>query len=373
VRAVLQPFRCYLSSAFVRPPLTLSASLVPYSETDAKATNGKPAKSRETAVPAPTDRPAAAMVDGQLVALSTALSTAKATHRWPSAHTCQFKSAFSHENVYVGKSAPPCRWRSCLLPSHNLEARHTLVGGAASVYVLTQSLGAHQAIDEVACCEVVGGGAWRPPQTFVALRPGGRTPQAIDGFGALYTPAVEGVREYARTLPVASGGGEYDEDAPPPPPPPAEGEGEEVAPPPIVQPPCLWLLGGARADGLFTTLDMYNLEEVSIRSSHCPTLTLPDPHTAQSLHPHPETRPSRFTSLAVRGSPCMVRCAACRERRSDGWVTLSSLSPTRSRRRRSRTRRSRSCRSPTTITCSTCLAVAAPTALPTSCGASTCA
>ena len=260
------PFRCYLSSAFVRPPLDCAASLIEYSETAAKTATGRAAKPRDTAVPAPAARPAAAMVDGQLVALSTALSTQKATHRWPSAHTCQFKCQYANENVYLAQPTPPCRWRSCLLPSHQVGARHTIIGGPSSVYVLTQSRGDGAEVDEVSCAEVIGGGAWRPPQSFVHLRPGGRSPAAVEGFVALYTPAIEGVRQALLS-------------APPPPPPPRNEDDEEdstpASPPAPMEedgeegdgaqllslPPCLWMLGGTRADGQMATLDMYNIEE----------------------------------------------------------------------------------------------------------------
>ena len=71
-------------------------------------------------LPFASPRPSACMVDGQMMVLSTALSTPSAKTRWPSVHTCQFKSAFGNENVYIGQHAPACRWRSCLLPSHSL-------------------------------------------------------------------------------------------------------------------------------------------------------------------------------------------------------------------------------------------------------------
>ena len=266
------PFRCYLSSAFVRPPLSLRASLVEYREEHAKGPDGKRlAKSREVAVPAPSSKPSACMVDGQLVMLSTALSTPKSTNRWPSAHTCQFKPQFMNELVYISQPAPPCRWRSCLLPSHDLDSKHTLVGGPSSVYIITQSHGAAAPIDGISCAEVIGGGAWRPPQSFISLRPNGRTPDATDGFVALYTGAVQNVRQRALSLPdeqAPAVGEEEDENAPPPPPkkkgaPVDEGDGEEgdAPPPPLALPPCLWLIGGTRSDGLLATMDCYDLEE----------------------------------------------------------------------------------------------------------------
>ena len=263
------PFRCYLSSAFVRPPIELSASLMEYTEKAAKTRDGRVAKSRETAVPAASEAPAATMVDGQLIALSTALSTPKAAHRWPSAHTCQFKCQYKSENVYIAQPVPPCRWRSCLLPSHSLGAKHTLVGGPSSVYVLTQSHGAAEPIDEVACCEVIGGGAWRPPQTFVQLRVGGPSPQAVSGFCALYTPPIHGVRPPLSSPPAVAepprDDDDEDEDEPPPKPPPAEeGEGEDAEQEGdrlLSLPPCVWLLGGCRPDGMHATIDIYNVEE----------------------------------------------------------------------------------------------------------------
>ena len=259
------PFHCHLSSAFVRPPLEVAPSLVPYAETNAKTAQGKPAKSRDTAVPAPSEAPSAAMVDGQLVCLSTALSTPTAAHRWPSVHTCQFLSAYKDEAVYNAQAPPPCRWRSCLLPSHDFAARHTLVGGPSSVYVLSQSGGSRAPIDGIACCEVIGGAAWRPPQAFITLRPNGRTPEATEGFAALYIPAVDDCR-------IPGGSGEGDEEPPASPPKGGKGgkkgggggeEGEEGdAGPAFLQlPPCLLLVGGAAADGGYGLLDMYNLEE----------------------------------------------------------------------------------------------------------------
>ena len=290
------PFRCYLSSAFVRPPLELTAGLVPYAETNAKSETGKPAKSRETAVPHPSDKPTATLVDGQLICLSTALSTPKATHRWPSAHTCQFNPQYKHENTYISQPSPPCRWRSCLLPSHQVEAKHTLVGGPSSIYVLTQSHGAHQPIDEIACAEVVGGGQWRPPQSFVQLRPSGRTPQAVDGFSALYTPAIEKVRPPTGTMPdEPEGGGEEGEEG-----------GDAAAAATLSLPPCLWLVGGTRADGLFTILDMYNIEVSSRHTSASCTL-----HTAHSAH----------CTLQHASLTALHTLLSVMYRRRDGWAT----------------------------------------------------
>ena len=118
------PFRCYMSSAFVRPPLSLTAGLIEATEKAAKAADGKgPAKPRETAVPETAERPACAMVDGQLICLSTAQSTPGAAHRWPSVHTCQFRPQYEHEDAYMSENPPACRWRSCLLPSHNMEVQ----------------------------------------------------------------------------------------------------------------------------------------------------------------------------------------------------------------------------------------------------------
>jgi hypothetical protein len=264
------PFRCYLSSDFVRAPLSLSASSVSYAEKHAKNAAGAPAKSREVAVPFASPRPSACMVDGQMLVLSTALSTPTAKTRWPSMHTCQFKSAFAHENVYIGQHAPACRWRSCLLPSHDLEARHVLVGGPSSVYVLSQSGGVGQPIDGISCAEVIGGGAWRPPQSFISLLPNGRTPEAIDGFAAVYVPAVDGCRQPLRSAPKVSiaptGDDEEDGGSPGGKSQPAgggdasdDGGGEAVQM--MDLPPCLWLVGGARSDGLFSTIDIYNIEE----------------------------------------------------------------------------------------------------------------
>ena len=215
--------------------------------------------------PRALEAPSAAMVDGQLVCLSTALSTPTAAHRWPSVHTCQFLSAYKDEAVYNAQAPPPCRWRSCLLPSHDFAARHTLVGGPSSVYVLSQSGGSRAPIDGIACCEVIGGAAWRPPQAFITLRPNGRTPEATEGFAALYIPAVDDCR-------IPGGSGEGDEEPPASPPKGGKGgkkgggggeEGEEGdAGPAFLQlPPCLLLVGGAAADGGYGLLDMYNLEE----------------------------------------------------------------------------------------------------------------
>ena len=262
------PFRCYLASKFARPPLAVATSLVECSERAATAPSGRPAKSREVAPPEPAAQPAAAMVDGQLVVLSTARSTPKAAQRWPSAHACQFAVQYMHENAYLSQATPPCRWRSCLLPTHALEARHTLVGGAYALYVLTQSAGTLNAIDAVACTEVAGGGAWRPPQTFVRLRSSGRAPAAVEGFVALHTSPVGDARPFP--TPEGDGGGSGGggggsgggggggggEGG--------EGEGEEAnAPPPsFTLPDCLWVVGGLGPDGSPTLMDVYNVEEV---------------------------------------------------------------------------------------------------------------
>jgi len=263
------PFRCYLASEFVRPPLSLAAVAVEATEKSARAPKGRGlAKSRETAVPLSSDRPACAMVDGQLVVLSSALSTEKATHRWPSVHACQFEAQYSNEDAYMTQNPPPCRWRSCLLPSHQTEAKHTLVGGISSVYVLSQSGGDKAPIDNIACAEVVGGGSWRPPQSFVALRCAGRVPEAQSAFCAVYLPPVLGVRRPKEASPEPdpppkSADDDDDEEPTPPPkkaPPKEEAEegGETMMP--IDFGPCIWLLGGVRSDLMGATLDIYDVD-----------------------------------------------------------------------------------------------------------------
>ena len=137
-------------------------------------------------------------------------------------------------------------------------------------YVITQSHGQGSPIDGIACTEVLGGGAWRPPQSFISLRPNGRTPDATEGFAALYTPAVQEVRQRALSLPddPEPEPEVEDEDAAPKKKKGSkkqeEEEGEEgdvPPPPPPALPPCLWLVGGVRPDGLMATLDFYDLEE----------------------------------------------------------------------------------------------------------------
>jgi len=209
--------------------------------------------------------------------LSTALSMPGAANRWPSVHACQFQAQYAAEDAYLSAAPPPCRWRSCLLPSHKLDAKHTLVGGDASLYVFSQGGGERSAIDSVACTEVVGGGAWRPPQTFVPLRCAGRTPTAVEGFVAVYTHPIAGMRlpvPPPPDSPIAeyAGGGdgededEDEDDRPPPPPPPKkeekEGEeGEDAEPTTMNLGSCVWLLGGTSPIGTLCTLDMYSIEE----------------------------------------------------------------------------------------------------------------
>ena len=254
------PFHCHLSSAFVRPPLEVAPSLVPYAETNAKTAQGKPAKSRDTAVPAPSEAPSAAMVDGQLVCLSTALSTPTAAHRWPSVHTCQFLSAYKDEAVYNAQAPPPCRWRSCLLPRLR-RAPHPRRRPELGVRAV-QSGGSRAPIDGIACCETIGGAAWRPPQAFITLRPNGRTPEAPKASPPSH-PRVDDAASPAaaaratRSHRVAAkggkggkkggGGGE-------------EGEEGDAGPAFLQLPPCP-PRRRRRGRRRLRPLDMYNLEE----------------------------------------------------------------------------------------------------------------
>ena len=300
------PFRCYLASSFVRPPLALGATLVQATEKSARAPGGKGlAKPRQTAPPLPAERPACVMVDGQLLVLSTALSMPGAAGRWPSVHACQFEPQYMHEDAYLAAKPPPCRWRSCLLPSHKLDAKHTLVGGDAALYVISQNGGATSPVDAIACTEVVGGGAWCPPQFLVPLRCAGPSPEAVEGFCAAYTPPIAAMRRPAPPPPEPEPVYEADpddEDYVPPPPPPkgkpkkaAEAEEAaqgEAAPATMALGPCLWMLGGSSMGpaSVACLLDIYSVEDER-------WLGNPFAHEEEALQP----------PAVTNGASCVVR------------------------------------------------------------------
>ena len=166
----------------------------------------------------------------------------------PSMDVCTFAPAPLHSMLIA--TAVVSEW---------WQARHTLVGGSSSLYIISQAGGAHSHIDSVAVAEVAGGGAWRPPQSFIGLRCAGPCPIAVDGFCAVYTRPVAGMR-----LPAGA--------TPPPPPPKSASDEEDEGEPPAEDTeepsefyfdvgPCLWIIGGTAANGMHATLDYFSIEE----------------------------------------------------------------------------------------------------------------
>ena len=156
---------------------------------------------RSTCPPAASERPAAAVVDGQLVVLSSVLPSPAAQSRWPSVHICQFRAQYARDAEYLDKPSPPCRWRACLLPNAQLQARHTLVGGESSVYAVSQSCGVGMPIDGVSRADVYGSASFKPPTSLVPLECAELDddfaifPSVVDGFVLLHTPGVDKVRD----------------------------------------------------------------------------------------------------------------------------------------------------------------------------------
>ena len=232
------PFHCHLSSAFVRPPLEVAPSLVPYAETNAKTAQGKPAKSRDTAVPAPSEAPAAA---GRrpIVCLSTALSTPTAAW-WPSVHVPVPLGVQGRGGVQrAGAAAVPLallppplpRLRRAPHPRRRPELSVRAVQSGGPARPLTASRAARSTAPRAAAAA----GIQRCGPTAARRRD--------EGFAALYIPADTaapgGSGGATRSHPVAAKGGGKG----------GEGEGEEGDGPGLpTAPPCL-LLSAARADG----------------------------------------------------------------------------------------------------------------------------
>ena len=213
------PFRCCLTSPFLRPP----AALAP-----AKAVVGEGEGER----PEAGDGRAAAVVGAQLVVVGSmvprravalpadAAAVAEGggggaspppafTIRRPAVHLCQLGEQFAREPAYIRAKLPECRWRSALLGTAAFPpaargataalGRQTLVPAGATLYVLSHASGDGAPLAALHRADLFGGSAAPPPAAFKPIPLVGAPPAAVDGYCAAFVPGIE-------TAPNPSGG-----------------------------------------------------------------------------------------------------------------------------------------------------------------------
>ena len=237
------PFRCFVSSPFVRPPQTILHALIEPSQE---------AVDNLVALPDASVRGmSTTLVDGQLIVASTMLQNRNVSTRHPSMHCGQFHAQYAHEKQYVKQIAggvPLCRWRGALMPDYRADPDakgvHNLAGADGAVYMLSQSMGSLAPIDRIRRASLLGGGEATAPVSFTDLRNKGSRPRVVDGFCSLFSSAVPSAVLQPATAEEGIGSGEGAEGGAPA----TDVAGKDVAEEEASSAPsseAIWLFGGS--------------------------------------------------------------------------------------------------------------------------------